>query len=385
MRWWKINGNSITQTAWEHELVPQKRATWVTRKPPKLWAVGDGVFCWRSGKDQGFVGLAQIEHISNKPNLDGLWHYRLVYLTAPFAKPLGLADLRESFVASNVDSWLKSMLGVVEVYERDARLLGAAIVAQNPEVAPVIAAWMPSRDIAHPLHDTCVYAVIDPANLLASARSGGELHDKTRWVAIEKLWNARPPGHDIAVLFADVASAREIVYWARLDNLRVDESGTRYRVRNLCWASGHARTDLRQFSDEAPIQEHHVRPYAVCQTPNWLPFMAGGAVTSVAGQKSSIAQELFERILPEQSLRHRVLRRLADAIAIADEAGGEWGVTLRERKYLRLNVGNTEFFVTGENGWANVLVDPLLVPSKFRRCLGTRPYPSAGGAPRRNE
>lgn len=386
MRWWKINGNSIEQTDWTEVLTPGRRATWETRQPPKAWARGDGVFCWRSGVDQGFVGLARILRIPKVADADGVWRYRLEYLTAPLERHIDLATLRDDpSLAQHADAWLRGIRGVQEIPEPVARALGALVTARNSDVATIISEWFPRRDAvdsldAANLSSTCVYTVISPESLLRGAREGGELHENTRWVAIQKLWENRENGEDIAVLFADAASIWEVVYWARLDSLRVDDGGTTFRVRDVRWISGHDKTELVMRSSGERIAQGHIRPYVVCETPAWLTRAEGGPVSPRPAGDDATAREFFERIIPHRATRRKVLRRLADSIAVADAAGGQWGLSLLPQNIVRLNVGGTELFVTGEDGWINALVDPKLLPKEYRSWLGAKRYPSADGA-----
>jgi hypothetical protein len=46
MRFWIIKGNPARNDL-DTMLVPDEVEPWVTRKPPRDWAAGDGVFFWK--------------------------------------------------------------------------------------------------------------------------------------------------------------------------------------------------------------------------------------------------------------------------------------------------------------------------------------------------
>lgn len=384
MRWWKINGNARSGTDWVDELRERRVTHWVTRAPPGGWAVGDGVFCWRSGAEHGFVGLARITKIASKPTPEGEVRYHLDYLTPPFSHPIDLAALRaHPDLSPHADRWLKQMQGVTEVERAEAEALAARIAADNPSAADVLRGWGLLSDLFH----RCVYTIVDPAALLAAHHRGEPISEKKRWVTVARWRVEETPQKGIAVLFADAGWVDEVLYWGRLSDLRVDAAGTHLRVDDLRWVSGRFKTELIVAETGEPLAEGHRRPYVICETPAWLHTARQGPVSPAASDDPSPARAFFERI-EDGARRRRVMQRLADAIDRADAVSGQWGITISRKRgldFLRLNIGITEAFVVwvAPDGGVvvNVLAAPELVSRASRRGFRhERPYPSADGA-----
>lgn len=102
---WIIKGrpsiNDLSQM-----LVRGRQERWVTRKPPKTWAVGDLAFMWKGAPALCVLGLSEIVDIRS-PDEDGDSFFTLRYVTDPLPNPLGISSLRADPILSDA-SFLKA-------------------------------------------------------------------------------------------------------------------------------------------------------------------------------------------------------------------------------------------------------------------------------------
>jgi superfamily I DNA/RNA helicase len=113
-------------------LEPGKVEPWVTRRPPRAWAAGDGVFFWKSAPALQLVGLGSIEAV-RAPDTNGESWFDLLYLTAPFETPPTIDELRADPIIG-VASFLKAGAAgtVFPLTEAQAAQLLRVIRRQNP-------------------------------------------------------------------------------------------------------------------------------------------------------------------------------------------------------------------------------------------------------------
>lgn len=105
MRFWIVKGRPSRNDLSEM-LAPGKIEPWVTRKPPRDWAAGDGVFFWKSAPALELVGLGRIHALPGADEEGNTW-FHLRYATAPLESPLGIKELRADDVVGDA-SFLKA-------------------------------------------------------------------------------------------------------------------------------------------------------------------------------------------------------------------------------------------------------------------------------------
>jgi ASCH domain-containing protein len=105
MRFWVVKGKP-SRNDLQNMLSAGGRERWSTKKPPRDWADGDGVFIWEAAPALRVIGLACLVGI-RPPNSEGTTFFELMYLTGAFDAPLGIAALR-SDAALRDASFLKA-------------------------------------------------------------------------------------------------------------------------------------------------------------------------------------------------------------------------------------------------------------------------------------
>jgi hypothetical protein len=173
------------------------------------------------------------------------------------------------------------------------------------------------------LADWCVYTIADCRRLNAAVRAG------TAFSATErKVWTTarrrhreeRSENRNVAILIADASRTDRLGWCGILTEVDCSLSETRYsldRVRPIVPA--RRPQELRLLSKGRPIREGFQRPYAICQTPDFIrTLVASGEL----GWMPSAAAAL-----------------LADSIEVANRASDtSWVLTYRHNA-VRLNVG----------------------------------------------
>jgi predicted RNA-binding protein with PUA-like domain len=105
MRFWIVKGKPSLNDL-STMLEPGIVEPWVTRKPPREWAAGDGIFFWKSAPALCILGLGRITAV-HAPDENGASWFDLLYLTAPLEAPLTIHELRADPVVSGA-SFLKA-------------------------------------------------------------------------------------------------------------------------------------------------------------------------------------------------------------------------------------------------------------------------------------
>lgn len=121
------------------------------------------------------------------------------------------------------------------------------------------------------LDDSCVYTIATPERLLEASKFQMPLHESKRWVgAAEHLKNAHNAGRELPIVFADSRDCSKLIAWSVLRSVAVTTKETHYTIGQL-WAVPRSRPqDLELLNSKKRIAEGFIRPYALCQTPDFL-------------------------------------------------------------------------------------------------------------------
>jgi predicted RNA-binding protein with PUA-like domain len=130
MRFWIVKGNP-SRNDLDTMLAPGKVEPWVTRKPPRDWAAGDGIFFWKSAPALRLVGLGRIESVRGIDDDGNSW-FDLRYLTGPLEVPLTLGELRADTVVGDASFLKAGAAGTVfQVTDVQARHLLRQLAKSN--------------------------------------------------------------------------------------------------------------------------------------------------------------------------------------------------------------------------------------------------------------
>jgi hypothetical protein len=81
-------------------------------------------------------------------------------------------------------------------------------------------------------------------------------------------------------VFAPAEGTRDLFAWAVLDEVIPDETSS-YTFSELRLSDPQPhKTTLKKASDGKPLGEWFIRPYAICQTPNFLRDHVAGSPSS---------------------------------------------------------------------------------------------------------
>lgn len=119
----------------------------------------------------------------------------------------------------------------------------------------------------------CVYTMRHSSDLEAAYASGGEArwHESRGWKTGRELVAASAPDESVPVIFSAADRDSGLIYYARLDAVEVDESGTTYSISELSpLVEPHPLSSLTVVSSGAPLPDSYIRPYAICWTPSFL-------------------------------------------------------------------------------------------------------------------
>ncbi len=127
------------------------------------------------------------------------------------------------------------------------------------------------------LTDTCIYTIKDYADIKQAIAAGGtgKFTEKKAWRTAERLLKAAAKeGRKVPIIFADAAHTNDgLLAWGYLDSVKLGPGqGTRYSFSSLR-SMGHPyhyKHELLLKRTSVPIDVGFIRPYAICQTPNFL-------------------------------------------------------------------------------------------------------------------
>ncbi len=120
----------------------------------------------------------------------------------------------------------------------------------------------------------CVYTIVHPEILAAAAHEGQPktfIERKAWTTGLHLFRKAQAEGLGMPVLLGDAADCNRLLYWGLLADLTVRDKFTHYtveRVRRL--RQLHAPQELILLSTRKNIAANFIRPYALCQTPEFL-------------------------------------------------------------------------------------------------------------------
>jgi len=134
------------------------------------------------------------------------------------------------------------------------------------------------------LHESCVYTIALPYKLAEASKAGTPMREAKRWVTAENMvQEAKECGRAVPVLFADSRDCRRLVAWSILTAVEINKHGTQYWINQLWGVPRGARPqDVRTISTGEKIAEGHIRPYVLCETPDFI-FSNAKAPRSWAG------------------------------------------------------------------------------------------------------
>ncbi len=125
------------------------------------------------------------------------------------------------------------------------------------------------------LAEACIYTIVHRDRLSAAEQSGlpATFMERRPWTSGRHLWmRACACGASMAVLFSDACDCTRLEYWGLLTDVTLTEHGTSYtvdQVRKL--PPGRTPQDLRLLKSGQTIAPGYIRPYAICQTPEFIP------------------------------------------------------------------------------------------------------------------
>jgi hypothetical protein len=121
------------------------------------------------------------------------------------------------------------------------------------------------------LDDACVYTIKAPERLLEASADEVPLFEAKRWVTARTLLaDAQERDVSLPIIFANARDCSRLIAWSVLRSIVVGEKGTHYRIAGL-WDVPESRPqDLRRRGTANFIAEGHIRPYVLCETPDFL-------------------------------------------------------------------------------------------------------------------
>lgn len=119
-----------------------------------------------------------------------------------------------------------------------------------------------------------VYTTIAPERVLEVDRGDDPsevLHEKKRWVAARKLFDAAErAGHVFPIFLSSSRACGDLLFWAHLRGIEVTEDGTYFTFSHLQGLRDCATQDLMLLNERRNIAEGFIRPYALVSTPDFL-------------------------------------------------------------------------------------------------------------------
>lgn len=121
------------------------------------------------------------------------------------------------------------------------------------------------------LHEYCVYTIKHPQKLMEASRDKTLLHEAKRWIGGAKLLKeAQDSRCDLPILFADARDCSRLIAWSVLKSVDVSQFGTQYAIGPLYGVPKGKPQDLTLQASGERIKADFIRPYALCETPEFL-------------------------------------------------------------------------------------------------------------------
>jgi hypothetical protein len=129
------------------------------------------------------------------------------------------------------------------------------------------------------LCDYCVYTIKKAEDLRAAMDSGGcaTYTERKKWArAKELLEAAKRTGTRLPIVIAPAEKTFQLIAWALLDDI-IPDTTTTYTFSELRLLRPRpSKTTLKKASDNQPLDELFIRPYAICWTPDYLEITRRG-------------------------------------------------------------------------------------------------------------
>lgn len=147
----------------------------------------------------------------------------------------------------------------------------------------------------------CVYTMRHTRELEECARSGGHViwRESRAWKTGREIVENRPGEETVPIIFSAAERDSGLIYYAQLESVTIDDEGTKYEIVGL-QALSEARplSALTVVSSGEPLPDTHIRPYAICYTPEFLP-PPGALSVSDRGSRPTLHAEIAS-ILDEE-------------------------------------------------------------------------------------
>ena len=138
MRYWVARAKPADNEPFEDWLIPGRIGHWWTKQPPRGWDIGDRVFVWASKPRLAIIGLAELYRLQTGPDKEGLYWYRLRYLTGVVRDPVPLAELRaNAFLKNAILLKQGPSTSVVRLTDEEGQELYRSMVRRNSELESV--------------------------------------------------------------------------------------------------------------------------------------------------------------------------------------------------------------------------------------------------------
>lgn len=126
----------------------------------------------------------------------------------------------------------------------------------------------------HGLYAFCISTIVDKKTLKQfEAKGSGQIAENSPWrTGAALVLDAIKIGAEMPVIFSDAAhDAENLLYWAVLRRIDIDGRQTVVSFDKFSRIRGkHGRSDLTRRRPRKQIKRNYIRPYAICETPEWL-------------------------------------------------------------------------------------------------------------------
>ncbi len=126
----------------------------------------------------------------------------------------------------------------------------------------------------HRLYTFCISTIVEGKKLNEFASKGsGRVTERSPWKTGKMLFlDSCKIGTEMPVIFSNAAyNAEDLLYWAILEKIEIEGQSTTFQFNNMKKIRGnHLRGKLILRSKRRPIAPNYIRPYAICQTPEFL-------------------------------------------------------------------------------------------------------------------
>lgn len=188
------------------------------------------------------------------------------------------------------------------------------------------------------LLDRCVYTILHPDKFEDAVKTRRLVFTESKsWTGAKKwLDEAQRSQKRLALVLADATRCRDLIGWGLVDELTVHDGSTQVVASQLSAVHGRTQQELIVYSSKLPIAEGHIRPYVLCETPDFVRLgtteLGDDASTSLAKgstpaepekhvdvESDPIAYELVQRRLRrhQSEFRDRLMRAYDGRCAIS--------------------------------------------------------------------